>query len=665
MNDTSAAMATPLPASPTPSCAPWLPGGAPAPGCIARARICSPRDIEAIEGVDASTLLPGRTLHEVIRAAAALDPHKAAISHLLSADVRVAPRVVTYGQLMSQVERGANVFRDISAGAAPAVAVILPMLPEALIATWAGATAGTACPINPFLDVSQAAALMNATRATVLVTVAPGRHGPGVWDRLDALRAAVPTLRGVLIVGGDGELPAGCEDFAARLAAEPGGGLRFAPAADGQAEAVHLPTGGTTAAPKLVRMTHAGQLLNAWMVGALAGAERDCVVGHAMPNFHVGGLVMLGLRAVIFGQTLLTLTTAGFRNPAVVRHFWDIVRHHRMTSVLATPATAAAILAAPGQSSAGHQLRVFHAGGSTVPMDLAHRFHDRFGLWISEVWGMSEMHGFVTAHPDRLPPVIGSVGRRMAYHEVRAVQVDAGNRYLRDCAPGERGVLAITGPGLTRGYLDPALDADFFIQDAPDGRRWANTGDLGMLDADGLVFVSGRSKDVIIRGGHNIDPRMIEEALLSHPAVQAAAAVGRPDVMKGEMPVAFVQLKAGACATSAQLLEACRPLIPERAAVPVEVIVLECMPMTAVGKIAKPALREAALRRVALQAAEACLAGESAVRLSVEDTGRRPTVVLELDAPADPALRDALARRLHDALRGYEFGARVVFVQRA
>jgi fatty-acyl-CoA synthase len=574
----------------------------------------------------------------------------------------VAPRVISYAQLVSQIERAANVFRDASGGAPASVALILPMLPEALIATWAAATAGTACPINPFLELKQVTALMNAVQATVLVTTDPAQHGPGAWDQLEALRAAVPTLQRVLIVDGGEHLPPGCDDFAALLAAQPGGGLRFTPTADGQTEAVYLPTGGTTAAPKLVRMTHWGQLLNAWMTGAVAGSERDCVVGHAMPNFHVGGLVMLGLRAIIYGQTLLTLTTAGFRNPEVVRHFWDIVRHHKMTSVIATPPTASAILAVPGQSSAGHSLRVFNAGGSTVPMDLARSFHQRFGLWISEVWGMSEMHGFVTAHPDILPPTIGSVGRRMAYHDVQVVEVDANNRYLRTCAPGERGVLAITGPGLTLGYLDDSLSAEFFMQGTPDGRRWANTGDLGLVDADGLVYVSGRSKDVIIRGGHNIDPRMIEEALMSHPEVQMAAAVGRPDAGKGEMPIVFVQLKAGASATPQDLLQHCRPLIPERAAVPVEVHLIDSMPMTAVGKLAKPKLREIILRRVACDVAAASLGEAATVQVALDDTGRRTTVVLRLYAPgAETPQRMALAERLRTAFQGYEFATRVEF----
>src|SRR5262249_18525149 len=127
--------------------------------------------------------------------------------------------------------------------------------------------------------------------------------------------------------------------------------------------------------------------------------------------------------------------------------------------------------------------------------------------------------------------------------------------------------------------------------------RWLNTGDLGRIDAAGYVWLQGRAKDLIIRGGHNIDPLVIEDALISHPAVLYAAAIGEPDCDKGGLPVAYVQLRQGSSATEAELLTHCQREISERAAIPRAVRLIDTMPLTAVGKIFKPQLRQDAVRR--------------------------------------------------------------------
>jgi fatty-acyl-CoA synthase len=124
------------------------------------------------------------------------------------------------------------------------------------------------------------------------------------------------------------------------------------------------------------------------------------------------------------------------------------------------------------------------------------------------------------------------------------------------------------------------------------------TGDLGRIDADGYLWITGRAKDLIIRGGHNIDPAMIEEALLSHPAVGFAGAIGQPDKVAGELPCAYVELVEGATATPGALLHHAADRVPERAAVPKHIEVMAELPKTAVGKVFKPDLRRMAIKRV-------------------------------------------------------------------
>ena len=160
------------------------------------------------------------------------------------------------------------------------------------------------------------------------------------------------------------------------------------------------------------------------------------------------------------------------------------------------------------------------------------------------------------------------------------------------------------GPQVTPGYLDPRHDKGAVLADG-----WLDSGDLGRLDDDGYVWLTGRSKDLIIRGGHNIDPVIIEEALTRHPGVETAAAVGLPDIYAGELPMAFVQRRPVRAVTAEELREFCRREVPERAAVPVQVVLVPVMPVTGVGKIYKPALRLQAAQ-LAFEAALAPLRGE-------------------------------------------------------
>jgi fatty-acyl-CoA synthase len=199
---------------------------------------------------------------------------------------------------------------------------------------------------------------------------------------------------------------------------------------------------------------------------------------------------------------------------------------------------------------------------------------------------------------------VGSVGLRLPYTEVRIADVAPDGAIRRDCTLGEIGHVLMRGPQVTPGYLNPNHNRGAMLADG-----WLDSGDLGRLDDDGYVWLTGRSKDLIIRGGHNIDPIVIEEALTRHPAVETAAAVGLPDLYAGELPIAFVQLKPDTAATPDELREFCRKEIPERAAVPVQVVPIPVMPVTGVGKIFKPALRLEAAQR-AFDAALAPLRAE-------------------------------------------------------
>jgi fatty-acyl-CoA synthase len=212
-------------------------------------------------------------------------------------------------------------------------------------------------------------------------------------------------------------------------------------------------------------------------------------------------------------------------------------------------------------------------------------------------YGMTENTASIAVEPRDGSRKDGSSGIRLPYTQVRAVVGNPGQT-MRLCGPDEIGMLHLRGPGVSPAYLNPSHDRAGRTDDG-----WLITGDIGRIDSEGYIFVTGRVKDVIIRGGHNIDPLWIEEPLLRHPGVMHAAAVGKPDSHAGEVPVLFVQLVDGASVTAGELSAFLKDRVPERAALPKELYLVDKLPLTDVGKPDKVALRE----RVIVAAFEAIL----------------------------------------------------------
>jgi fatty-acyl-CoA synthase len=213
------------------------------------------------------------------------------------------------------------------------------------------------------------------------------------------------------------------------------------------------------------------------------------------------------------------------------------------------------------------------------------------------MYGLTENTSNATIDPRDGPVKAGCSGIRVPYTTIRIVAMDDDGGVASECAIGETGMVVVAGPGVAAGYVDPTQDRGSFMADGS-----FVTGDLGSVDADGYLRIVGRRKDLIIRGGHNIDPSQIEHALMQAPAVALAAAVGKPDPHAGELPIAYVQLHEGAVATAAELLAFASPRILERAAIPKEIIIVDRIPLSAVGKPLKYQLAADAASR-ALHAA--------------------------------------------------------------
>ncbi len=288
------------------------------------------------------------------------------------------------------------------------------------------------------------------------------------------------------------------------------------------------------------------------------------------------------------------------------------------------------------------RVKTAFSGSAPMPLELFKRFEEATGVTIVEGYGLTEATCLVSVNPwtgrrrwarsgCRSPiPTCGSCGSRTASRRNAA-----STRWARSASPIPASMPATPIPRRTR-------TASFFTT-APILR----TGDLGRIDPDGYLWITGRAKDLIIRGGHNIDPAEIEEALLGHPAVAFAGAIGQPDAHSGELPCAYVELVGGATATDEELMEHARLHVHERAAQPKHIEILDELPKTAVGKVFKPDLRKLAITRVYDAALEK--AGCPA-RVAAWCDDKKRGLVAQLDATARTRRSRQGAGRLHPAL---------------
>ncbi|MFQ5534849.1 MAG: acyl-CoA synthetase [Sphingomonadales bacterium] len=601
-------------------------------------------DVAEIERVSCTERLRHDSTYEALRAAASKWPEKTALHFLPTGSASDEPVSYSYRELIEKITQAANLFHDLGVGPSDVISLLLPILPQTEFALWGAEAAGIANPLNPFLETGQLIALMDAAGTSVLVTTGPDA-GDGAWEKVAAARDHLPGLKAVVVIGGATDIP-GTVRFETALANYPGDHLVSGRTIEGDDIAAYFHTGGTTGLPKLAKHTHRAEVLQAWNTAAMMGVEHDGVNLMGLPFFHVGNAVITSLRGLMVGETLVLLSPSGFRNPTVIRDYWRIVERFGATMIGGVPTALAAVMDVPLGDTDISSIRSGFTGGAATPVALLHQIKNSIGTEIVEGWGMTETSSYATLNPRNGEIRFGSAGFHVPYHRVKAVELDGDGRFKRECAAGEIGIIAVSGPGLFAGYVEDPHNRGVFIDDVPGGGRWFNSGDLGRHDEDGYLWLTGRAKDVIIRGAHNIDPQVIEETLNRHPAVHIVAAVGMADRRAGELPVAYVQLTPGAEVDAEELQVFARAHIPERAAAPVFVEIRDVLPLTGVGKIFKPRLRWDAAQR-AFEAALAPLRDDG-VALSVsvgpdDHRGELATVTVE---KTDPDHRTDVERRI-------------------
>ncbi|PUA98268.1 fatty-acyl-CoA synthase [Acidovorax sp. 107] len=615
------------------------------------------QDVERIEARPLAEALPVQSTYEIFVNSAHAFGNKTALTFLPTADPSAEPIRWSYAQLLTGIHQTANLLHHLGVGPEDAVAVLLPGCLEYHLALWGGEAAGIVQPLNPMLTDEKIAAMMTLARAKVLIAYG-GEGDLGYWSKALRLRALVPTLTTVLRVAPHDEapgaapaLPAGVLDLAARHQ-HPGDHLASGRRIAASDIAAYFHTGGTTGAPKLARHSHGAQVFTAWGSVQMQGIRPEDVGINGYPLFHVAGVLPGSLAALSAGVETIIPTTGLFRNREVIANYWRLVERYRCTYLSAVPTVLAALANVPLDGADISTLRYCRTGAAILAPELAARFERLFNLRIHESLGMTEMAGISTITPPGVNAPAGCVGWRLPYTQLRVVALDAqGNASDQDLPPGQPGMVLFQSPNLFSGFLDAADTAKAFTADG-----WLATGDLGFVDDQGRLHLSGRSKDLIIRSGHNIDPKVIEDALGAHPAVQLCAAVGAPDAYAGELPVVYATLRPGVQVTEAELTAFTAERVDEAVARPRWVQVIETMPVTNVGKIYKPELRQrAACHTVQALVDGVCTEAPGSPRPQVQPEGDNAVRVTV--APGPDA--DALQARLREVLAPLPLTVRV------
>ena len=609
--------------------------------------IRSIKDVAQLESQDYDALIPYRSPYEVLSHGAKTFGDQDALRFLHTGDPDTAFDVYSYRDLLDQVGRAANAFHRLGVKRGESVAFLLPSIPYAYFTLFGAETVAHACPINYLLQADHIAELLSSANATVLVALGP-HESLDIWSKAAALKDLCPNLRHVLSVG---EHVDGFDRLEDLMAAEPANELMFEPPRQRDGIAAYFHTGGTTATPKLTQHTQGNQVHAAWGAAQMYGMHAGDVIINGFPLFHVAGSFVYGLSAFVAGATIVLPTLLGMRNPTMVRHYWSAVERHKVTLLAGVPTVMTTLLNVPIQGQDVSSVRCMLTGGSPLPTELAAQFEAQYQWPVRNILGMTESAGVISIVPFAGERVPGSCGLRLPFTQIKVVALrDDEPNITRECAAGQTGVVLIKGPNVSPGYTDPKRNAGTFT---PDG--WLISGDLGYISERGELHINGRAKDVIIRSSHNIDPVAIEEVLLSHPAVENAAAVGAPDGYAGELPVAFVTLKPGQSVTGDDLLNYAAPLIPERPAIPKSITIIDTMPMTPIGKIFKPALRVLATRAVIAQIVEVDLQAPALRSWRVQEVNGKVTVVFETESTP------SMAERINTALRSlpidYEINA--------
>jgi fatty-acyl-CoA synthase len=484
---------------------------------------------------------------------------------------------LTYAQLDAAVTDTARALVAAGVTRGGAVAVYGGNRPEYVLLQFACSRIGAAAvPVNPLYELDELVYVLDRAGAQIGF-VAPGRRDQDLWRRLGTAAGELPRLRLRVSLEERADGTVGWERWLAAGRAVDDRTLAGAEAATTPHDTVQIQfTSGTTGRPKAVELSGFGMANGGRCVAHRAGLTDGCRYLHAMPFFHVGGTVTAMAAAMAVAGTHVFLPSFNPRTMSAA------IEHEQPDAILAVPTMMISLADyAESHGLALTSLETVLTGGALVPEAVAARWVDGYGVGISNTYGMTEISGpaIQTSPTDPRDRALNTCGRPLPGVEVEVVVPGTTDRIAID----EEGEIRFRGWGLMNGYLG---DADATAA-AIDHDRWLRSGDLGRLGADGFVQVTGRAKDVIIRGGENIAPSAVEDAIRAHvPSVVDVSVVGVPDDYYGESIAAYVTLRPGTTLTQGELAQR----LDGRLAtfrIPAHLRVLEALPTTGSGKVQK------------------------------------------------------------------------------
>ena len=590
------------------------------------------------------------TLYGLISRTTEKFPQNNAVSYQIFSGPKDKAETFNWTQLKDKTTQAANLFRSLNIGPKDVVAYILPNCNEAVLSLLGGGVAGIANPINPLLDEEQIGAILRETGAKVVVTLrafpktdvaektaAAVALAPNVKTVLevDLLRYVTPPKSWIIpLIRPKMTQAPGVEykNFNTELNKQ-NTTLDFEDVQEDRV-AFYFHTGGTTGMPKVAQHLYSGTIYNGW-VGAEILLDENDVMLCPLPLFHVMACQVMLLGALASGAHVVFPTPQGYRGEGVLDNIWKLTERWKVTFIVSVPTALAAMMQRAVDADISTVKTAF-SGSAPLPVELFKRFEETTGVTIVEGYGMTEATCLVSGNPVDGEKKIGSIGIPFPYTDIKIIKgTDNG---LIDAEVDEVGEICVSNPGVYVGhtYTEAEKNKDLYYNE-----KYLRTGDLGRVDEDGYLWITGRAKDLIIRGGHNIDPAEIEEALLGHPAVSFAGAIGQPDAHAGELPCAFVELVDGATVTPEELIAHCKTHVKERAAQPKHIKIMDELPKTAVGKIFKPDLRKDAITRIYNEALETN-GLESRVVSVIDDKKRGLVAQIEANGVSDTAIQTIL-----------------------
>ncbi len=459
---------------------------------------------------------------------------------------------VTYDSLRQQVLKMADALASAGIRHGDAVAIALPNGLPAIVSFLAASIAGVAAPLNLAYPYEEFLFFLGDTNARVLLCPPVGAE----FARSAAADRKIPILSVEMSEKGDVQLPGAANNVSA-----------IAPTPDDIALVLH--TSGSTGRPKRVPLRHFNLAVSSANIANTYALSEEDVSLCVMPLFHVHGLIGSTMATLLSGGTVVVPTKFNALS------FWRTVREHHVTWYSGVPTMHQLVLARTHRKpEEAASLRFIRSCSAPLSAELIHKIEGLFGVPFVEAYGMTEASHQMTSNP--LPPRHRKAGSVGVGTGLRISIMDKDGNHL---GTDQRGEVAIQGANVFRGYENnPEANARAFV------KGWFRTGDEGLLDADCYLHLTGRIKDIIIRGGENIAPHEVDEILLRHPAVAAAVTFGCVHPTLGEEVAAAVVLHDPSAATEAALLKHCREFLAEYKC-PKKIYLVKSIPTTATGKI--------------------------------------------------------------------------------